>query len=158
MIFLPARKLELENGLRKAIEHNQLILHYQPQIHLETRRIIGVEALIRWQHPKYGMISPAEFIPLAEETGLIVPIGKWVLQEACKQNKAWQNAGFKSMAIAVNVSARQLQDDTFVQVVEETLTQIDLAANAPRSGNHGKHYAKYRTLHDDFKSTQAVGN
>ncbi|WML42870.1 EAL domain-containing protein [Neobacillus sp. PS3-40] len=120
------RKMELENGLRKAIEQKQLLLHYQPQVYLGTGKIIGVEALIRWQHPQFGLISPSEFIPLAEETGLIIPIGNWVLRKACEQNKAWQNAGLAAVTVAVNVSVRQLQDDRFVDSVIEVLNQVGL--------------------------------
>jgi diguanylate cyclase (GGDEF)-like protein/PAS domain S-box-containing protein len=123
---LTSRKMELENGLRKALEQNQLMLYYQPQIELATGKIVGVEALIRWMHHDYGMISPAEFIPLAEETGLIVPLGKWVLIEACKQNKLWQNNGLQPVPIAVNISVRQIQDDQFVDFIMNTLDQFGL--------------------------------
>jgi diguanylate cyclase (GGDEF)-like protein/PAS domain S-box-containing protein len=114
---LALRKVELENDLRKALEKKSLQLYYQPQINLETGKMVGVEALLRWKHPKYGDISPAEFIPLAEESGLIVSIGKWVLKTACEQNKAWQNAGFDLIPIAVNISVRQFQDEHFVDMV-----------------------------------------
>ncbi|MDP4087377.1 MAG: EAL domain-containing protein [Bacillota bacterium] len=118
--------MEFENGLRKALERDQLILHYQPQIELTTGKIVGIEALLRWHHPELGFISPSEFIPLAEETGLIVPIGKWVLQTACKQNKVWQDAGFQRVPIAVNISVRQLQEDHFVDNVIKVLDQAGL--------------------------------
>jgi diguanylate cyclase (GGDEF)-like protein len=118
--------MELENGLRKALEQNQLVLHYQPQVELTTGNIVGIEALLRWQHPKLGLISPSTFIPLAEETGLIVPIGEWVLKTACKQNKAWQDAGVQSVPIAVNISVRQLQEDHFVDYVVNVLDQAGL--------------------------------
>jgi diguanylate cyclase (GGDEF)-like protein/PAS domain S-box-containing protein len=118
--------MELENGLRKALEQKQLVLHYQPQIELDTGKIVGIEALLRWQHPKLGLISPSEFIPLAEETGLIVSIGNWVLQTACKQNKAWHEAGYKKVPIAVNISVRQLQEDHFVDNVIKVLDQVGL--------------------------------
>lgn len=101
-------KFVLENHLRKAIYHNQFSLVYQPQIDLRRNEISGVEALIRWEHPKLGLISPGEFIPLAEETGLILEIGEWVLKEACRQNKEWQNCGYKPLKMAVNLSAVQL--------------------------------------------------
>ena len=101
-------KFVLENDLRKAIYHNQFSLVYQPQVDLQGNQISGVEALIRWEHPKLGLISPGEFIPLAEETGLIMDIGEWVLKEACRQNKEWQNCGYKPLKIAVNLSAVQL--------------------------------------------------
>lgn len=123
---LTSRKMEIENGLRKALEQNQLMLHYQPQVELATGKIVGVEALIRWKHHELGMISPSEFIPLAEETGLIVPLGKWVLREACEQNKAWQNSGLPPIPIAVNISVRQFQDEQFVDFIMNTLDQVGL--------------------------------
>ncbi|HJV18032.1 MAG TPA: EAL domain-containing protein [Bacillales bacterium] len=119
-------KMELENGLRKALEQDEFILYYQPQVDLRTGRIVGIEALIRWEHPKFGLVSPSEFIPLAEETGLIVPIGKWTLKKACEQNRAWQKAGFPSVPIAVNISVRQLWNDCFVNDVIDTLQQVGL--------------------------------
>lgn len=119
-----SRNMELENGLRKALELEQLSLHYQPKVNLETLDIMGVEALIRWEHPALGMVSPFEFIPLAEETGLIIPIGKWVLQEACKQSKAWEKNGLGIIPVAVNISVRQIKDDGFVEMIEETLQEL----------------------------------
>jgi diguanylate cyclase (GGDEF)-like protein/PAS domain S-box-containing protein len=124
---LSSRKMELENGLRKALEQNQLALHYQPQVNLETGAIIGVEALVRWIHPENGIISPAEFIPLAEETGLIVPLGKWVLEKAAAQNKDWQEKGYKPIPMSVNISVRQLQDDNFIDSVKQVLADTQLA-------------------------------
>jgi diguanylate cyclase (GGDEF)-like protein/PAS domain S-box-containing protein len=123
------RKMELENGLRKALEQHQFILYYQPQLSLKTGEIVGVEALIRWQHPVLGLIAPLEFIPLAEETGLIVPIGKWVLWEACKQRKAWENAGFCDFPIAVNISVRQFEDDNLIEYISTVLDEVGLNAN-----------------------------
>ncbi|SFB06677.1 MULTISPECIES: GGDEF and EAL domain-containing protein [unclassified Bacillus (in: firmicutes)] len=123
---LSSKKMELENGLRKGLEQKQFILHYQPQVELETGKITGMEALIRWKHPERGYISPGEFIPLAEETGLIVPIGKWVLKEACSQNKAWQDQGHLPVPIAVNISVRQLQEDSFVDTIKEVLRETKL--------------------------------
>lgn len=120
------RKMKLENGLRKALENNEFTLYYQPQVELDTGRIIGTEALIRWHHPELGLVSPGEFIPLAEETGLIIPIGKWVLRNACRQNKAWQDEGVAYMPVAVNVSVRQFQDKSFVQMVMKVLKQEGL--------------------------------
>ena len=90
------------------------MLHYQPQVDLRTGRVFAVEALIRWNHPTLGLLGPDKFIPLAEETGLIVPIGDWVLREACRQNKAWQDAGLPPIAVCVNVSARQFMDKNWV--------------------------------------------
>ncbi len=101
------KKMKLEIGLRKALERDEFKIVYQPQIDVETGGIIGVEALLRWHHPEWGTISPAEFIPIAEETGLILQIGEWVLHGACLQNKAWQNAGYAPLRMAVNISSRQ---------------------------------------------------
>jgi EAL domain-containing protein (putative c-di-GMP-specific phosphodiesterase class I) len=129
-VFAPAmhaqvlRFLHLEAALREAIARQELRLHYQPIIALPSRAIIGVEALARWQHPERGAIAPAEFIPLAEETGLIIPLGDWVLRTACAQAKAWQDAGWASCSMAVNVSAQQLQrpeaGSRILQIVHET--------------------------------------
>ena len=104
-----SERLALKNGLRDALARGQLFLEYQPQVDLATRRIVGVEALLRWQHPVYGRIDPGRFIPLAEETGMIVPIGDWVLRTACAQNRAWRDAGLPGVKTAVNLSARQLR-------------------------------------------------
>jgi diguanylate cyclase (GGDEF)-like protein len=123
---LTLRKIELENDLRKALEQNDLQLYYQPQIDLETGKLVGVEALLRWKHPGLGNISPTEFIPLAEDSGLIVPIGLWVLETACEQNKAWQDAGFEAIPIAVNISVRQFQDEQFVDKVLSILEHTGL--------------------------------
>ncbi|WP_035322670.1 sensor domain-containing protein [Peribacillus kribbensis] len=120
------RKMELENGLRKALELNQLVLHYQPQYHLESGEISGIEALVRWQHPDLGLIPPNEFISLAEETGLIVSLGKWVLRTAVNQNKKWLEAGFKPIPVAVNISVRQLQENDFTRDVALILEEAGL--------------------------------
>ncbi|SEM69906.1 PAS domain S-box-containing protein/diguanylate cyclase (GGDEF) domain-containing protein [Candidatus Frackibacter sp. WG12] len=121
-----SRKSKLENGLRKALDKNELSIYYQPQVNLKTGKIIGMEALLRWHHPKLGFISPAEFIPIAEETGLIMPIGEWVLRTACKQNKIWQHAGLEPISIAVNVSAHQFQSENFVEQITNTLNETQL--------------------------------
>ncbi len=116
--------LIIENQLQHALERNELVLHYQPQIKLNDGTICGIEALVRWQHPERGMVSPGTFIPIAEDSGLIVPIGEWVLREACVTNKAWLDAGLPEMLVAVNVSAKQLRQkdflDTVVKVLDET--------------------------------------
>jgi len=121
------RKMELENSLRKALDNNEFVLYYQPQIDLRTGKIVGFEALIRWHHPEFGLVYPAEFIPLAEETGLIVPIGKWVIETACRQNKSWQNMDYGYIPVAVNVSAYQILHSDLSTIVREALakTQLD---------------------------------
>lgn len=116
----------LENSLHYALERKEFILYYQPQVDINTKNIIGVEALVRWQHPQLGMVSPNRFIPLAEETGLIVPIGEWVLRTACQQAKTWQNAGLPAMRIGVNLSARQFQEPNLVQTIARVLAQTGL--------------------------------
>ncbi|GET43359.1 bifunctional diguanylate cyclase/phosphodiesterase [Microseira wollei] len=117
-------KMVLENNLYKALEREEFLLHYQPQIDLKTGKIVGMEALLRWQHPEQGLIPPNRFIPLAEETGLINPIGEWALRTACAQNKAWQLAGLPPLRMAVNLSARQFMQqnlsEKIAQVLEET--------------------------------------
>ena len=121
-----AKRLALETALRHAIERKELLLHYQPQINLKTGRITGAEALLRWQHPEMGMISPLEFIPLAEETGLIVPIGEWVLRSACTQLRAWQELGFGDLHIGVNLSGRQFQHRHLAKLVKKVLQDTSL--------------------------------
>ena len=116
-VMPPNERLALKNGLRDALGGGQLFLEYQPQVDLATRTITGVEALIRWQHPVYGRIEPSRFVPLAEETGMIVPIGDWVLRSACEQNRKWVAAGLPSIKMAVNLSARQLKDASLVKRV-----------------------------------------
>lgn len=120
--------LLLENDLRRAVEQQQLTLYYQPQVDLQTGEMMGVEALVRWQHPERGLVSPAHFIPLAEETGLIVPIGEWVLREACRQQKAWLDAGKKVGKVAVNLSPRQFRQKNFPGKVETILRETGLDA------------------------------
>lgn len=120
------RRMELENGLRQAIKNNEFSLYYQPQVNLEEQRIIGLEALIRWNHPQYGYISPVEFIPLSEETGLIFSIGKWVLKTACNQCKQWIDQGYPIESIAVNVSPFQFRDKSFVASISEILEDSGL--------------------------------
>jgi|GEM_PF-199633 len=120
------RKMEMENGLRKALDNNEFVLFYQPQIDLKTGKVVGFEALIRWNHPEYGLVYPAEFIPLAEETGLIVPIGKWVLETACSQNKSLQDMVGGCIPVAVNVSAYQILHSDLSTIVREALDKTGL--------------------------------
>lgn len=119
-------RLAIENRLHKALEREEFLLHYQPLLSLETGRIIGSEALVRWQHPELGLVSPAQFIPIAEETGLIVKLGEWVLEKACAQTRAWHEMGFGGLRIAVNLSARQFQRQNLLQVITRTLLSTDL--------------------------------
>jgi predicted signal transduction protein with EAL and GGDEF domain len=123
-------RLSLETGLRHALDRGEFLLHYQPKVDIASGRIVGMEALVRWMRPQLGMVSPAEFIPLAEETGLIVPIGAWVLRAACERNSAWQRMGMAPLRVAVNLSARQ-----FVQanLVSEVARVLDASRLAPAS-------------------------
>ncbi len=118
---------QLEGELRHALESHQLQLHYQPKVSLRSGRIVGAEALIRWMHPERGMISPANFIPLAEETGLVLGIGDWVLEETCRQIKAWKNAGLDMPVVSVNLSARQF-DPLLPARIQAVLDRYDLPA------------------------------
>ena len=119
-------RLALEGALRNALERNEFALHYQPQVHLASGRIVGMEALIRWHHPQFGKVRPDRFIGLAEDTGLIVPIGAWVLRTACAQNMAWQRAGFGQLRVAVNLSARQFAQQGLAQSVSGILDETGL--------------------------------
>ena len=118
--------LLMESHLREALEKEQLVLHYQPQVVLSTGRHVGAEALLRWEHPERGLIGPDQFIPLAEETGLIVPIGEWVIRNACRQLKRWMDRGLPPMLIAVNVSARQFRQSNIIQLVSDILLETGL--------------------------------
>jgi EAL domain-containing protein (putative c-di-GMP-specific phosphodiesterase class I) len=119
-------RLALESSLRRALERNEFQLHYQAKLDLVTGQITGMEALIRWQHPDLGMVSPLQFIPLAEETGLIVPIGKWVLKTACLQNQAWQKEGLPPLSVAVNLSARQFADENLLADIASVLKETGM--------------------------------
>lgn len=117
----------LESGLRHAIERQQFVLHYQPIVDLRTDAISGVEALIRWQHPQRGLVTPDEFVPIAEQSGFIIAIGRWVLREACRQAQAWQDAHLAPMRIAINISAVELRDKDFVARVHGILSETGVA-------------------------------
>ncbi|SDC06178.1 PAS domain S-box-containing protein/diguanylate cyclase (GGDEF) domain-containing protein [Paenibacillus sp. UNCCL117] len=119
-------KLTLEQELRRALSQGELLLHYQPQMDVKNERIVGFEALVRWSHPKRGLVPPAQFIPFAEESGLIVPIGEWVLIEACRQNKAWEDAGYAPPPVAVNISTRQFLQHNLTGRVAEVLALTEL--------------------------------
>jgi diguanylate cyclase (GGDEF)-like protein len=123
--FFPER-LALENDLRDALGRQELELHYQPKVDVHSGKTTGMEALARWRHPRRGLLLPAEFIPLAEETGLIVSLGDWVLREACRQNKAWQNQGLAPRRVAVNISASQLQQNDLIQSITTVLQETEL--------------------------------
>jgi diguanylate cyclase (GGDEF)-like protein/PAS domain S-box-containing protein len=116
----------LETSLRRALNEKQLVLHYQPQIDLASERIVSLEALVHWQHPELGLIEPSQFIAIAEETGLIGPIGEWGLKEACRQNKAWQDTGLARLPVAVNLSARQFPCHDLVATVQNALAETQL--------------------------------
>lgn len=121
------KRLQLEGDLRKALDQDEFELHYQPQVDLRTGKVAGVEALIRWHHPAFGFINPGRFIGLAEETGLIVQIGKWTLLTACAQNKAWQDAGLGHFTVAVNLSALEFAQPDIVQTIAAVLEQTGLS-------------------------------
>ncbi|MEC4687986.1 MAG: EAL domain-containing protein [Nitrospirota bacterium] len=122
-------RLAIETSLRHALEREEFFLEYQPQVDIETGRIIGYEALVRWRHPDLGVMPPGKFIPLAEESGLIVAIGEWVLRSACAQNRAWQTAGFPPIRVAVNVSPRQLRHESLLGAVGRALRETGLHPN-----------------------------
>ena len=121
------RRRTIEDALSHAIERRELSVHYQPKVDIATSRIVGAEALVRWTHPELGPISPAQFIPIAEETGLINAIGEFVLVEACRQNRAWQEAGLPPVRVAVNVSTVQLREDRLLPTLQHALDETGLA-------------------------------
>lgn len=120
-------RLTLENDLRQALNRQEFLLHYQPRVDMISGEITGMEALVRWQHPVQGLLYPTQFIPIAEESGLIVPLGEWVLRTACEQNKAWQRAGLKPVNIAVNLSARQFKQQDLVELISRVLKETELS-------------------------------
>src|SRR5689334_11309405 len=119
-------RLSLEHALRRALEKKEFLLHYQQKTDLRSGQIIGAEALVRWNHPEWGLVRPARFIPLAEETGLIVPLGEWVLREACRQTREWMDHGLKPGVVAVNLSARQFRQEGLVRAVSRILEETRL--------------------------------
>lgn len=122
------QRLAIESALRKALERNEFVLYYQPQVDVATGQIVAVEALIRWIRPEIGLVSPGIFIPIAEDTGLIIPIGNWVIREACRQNRAWQDEGLPSMPIAVNISNRQFSRPDLEESIRAALDDTGLEA------------------------------
>jgi diguanylate cyclase (GGDEF)-like protein/PAS domain S-box-containing protein len=131
-LFTPAMnqqvvlRMELERSLRQALKHGEFVMHYQPKVELVSGQVVGVEALIRWQRPGMGLVAPAEFIPVAEETGLIVPIGEWVLFTACHAAQGWREQGFHNLRVAVNLSPRQFRQRNLVQMVSRALAESGL--------------------------------
>ena len=123
------QRLELEHELRHALERDEFMLLYQPQIDIEQGRIVGIEALIRWQHPERGMVPPDQFIGIAEETGLIVPIGEWVLQQACKQLQQLRDSELPEIHVSVNLSVRQLREASLVDKIDQVLQQSGLESS-----------------------------
>jgi diguanylate cyclase (GGDEF)-like protein len=120
------KRLVMENELRKAIYRNEMLVYYQPRIDIRTGAIISMEALARWKKPDEGLVSPAEFIPVAEDSGLIIPIGEWILETACKQNKTWQKSGFPALDISVNISVKQFQHESFLATISDVLEKTSL--------------------------------
>lgn len=116
-----------ESDLRRALRCDEFCVHYQPQINLQTERLVGMEALIRWKHPGLGLVAPGQFIPLAEDTGLILPIGEWVLRRACRQNREWQMAGFPPLRVSVNLSSRQFDQEDLARTVARVLAETELS-------------------------------
>jgi len=138
--------LDLENALHMAITDGQLAVHYQPKVHIGTGRVVGVEALVRWNHPELGLLGPDKFIPVAEDSGLIAPLGEWVLDAACSQAKAWRDEGYANLTVAVNLSARQFQlqamDDVIAGVLRRTglpprLLELELTESLALQGDEG---------------------
>ncbi len=121
------RMMEVMSKLHRAIEKNELELYYQPQVTVGIEKIVGVEALLRWNHPELGLVSPSEFITIAEQTGLIIPIGEWVLKTACMQNKRWQDAGYPKMRMAINLSIKQFQNNNLVEQIGLSLEETGLS-------------------------------
>ncbi len=120
------KRLDIENGLRRALLNNELRLHYQPKVELESRKIVGAEALVRWQHPDLGLLPPSEFIPIAEESGLIIQVGEWVLRQACKDAFNWMKLHTQPMSLSVNLSAQQLESDNFTATVLGITSEFNL--------------------------------
>jgi diguanylate cyclase (GGDEF)-like protein len=132
------KRLSLEASLRKALKREDLLLHLQPRFDVAQQRVVAAEALIRWQHPEGGLVPPSEFIPIAEETGLILPIGEWVIREACRHAANWQADGWPDLRVSVNLSAVQFKQRGFVKFMEAILRENPSAASVSRAGVDGK--------------------
>ncbi len=123
---IAVKRLSLENSLRLALERDEFILYYQPKINMQSGKFFGMEALVRWQHPTLGLVPPNDFIPIAEDTGLITPLGEWVLRAACRQNVAWQRAGLPALCVSVNFSLRQFQQTNLVEMIDQMILESGL--------------------------------
>ena len=132
-------RLSIETNLRLALERKEFSLKYQARLDFKTGAITGVEALLRWNNPYLGSVTPTQFIPVAEETGLIVPIGRWVMKTACAQNVAWQNQGLPPVCMSVNLSLRQLMDDNLLEDIRVILKESGMCAKSSGTGNNRKH-------------------
>lgn len=122
-----SERLALENSLHRALERGEFVLHYQPQFDLDSGLLIGIEALIRWQHPEWGMVSPAEFIPIAEESGLIISLGEWILRTACTEARRWHETGGSKVPVAINISSVQFQQKNFLEIISRVLKESGLS-------------------------------
>ena len=152
-------QMRIENGLRRALEKDELRVHYQPLIDLATGRMTGTEALIRWEHPEVGLIPPGKFIPIAEDTGLIVPIGLWVLEEACRQTKQWQNQSPQQppLMVNVNLSGHQLKRADIVEKIIAILLKTEFPMHCLRLGDHRKrHDGQFGGCNTEIESTQGL--
>ena len=127
MNALAIERFAMEGALRRAMEREEFTLHYQPQVDIKSGRVIGVEALLRWNHPERGLVPPGEFIPLLEENNLIIPVGEWVLRTACAQCRTWQDAGLPALRMAVNLSARQFRQDNLVEMIDSILRETGIS-------------------------------
>lgn len=153
MNTLIRERMEIENLLHHALARKELLLHYQPQVNLKTGKIVAVEALLRWNHPTKGMVPPEKFIPVAEESGLIVSIGEWVLYTACRQNKAWRDAGLSHIRMAVNLSARQFRQPHLATVVANAMASAELD---PHSGSLELELTESMIMHDMGKTVATL--
>jgi EAL domain-containing protein (putative c-di-GMP-specific phosphodiesterase class I) len=122
-------QMMIEAALRRALKNEEFVLYFQPRVSVATGRATGAEALLRWKHPEWGLVEPARFVPLLEETGLIVPVGAWVIAEACRHAKAWQAAGLQSLHVSVNLSSRQFRSEALFDAVTEALRSSNLSPN-----------------------------